>query len=211
MASLTRWVLAHRKLVVVFWIVITVVGIAIAGAASKAMDQKFSVPGREGWDTNVAIAEQYMGTGGNTAPIVPVVTLPEGSNRGDPGRQAAARRDGDDAGEGPPRSPHRRLRLHRLRRVPLRGRSHRLRIAYPTPDPDQPFGDNPQAAKDAAAAREGRADRRRAGAPDRLRRAQQPGRRRRGPGRPDRGARRRLRRAPRARLRLRARSSRSCR
>src|SRR5690349_11493908 len=87
MASFTRWVLSHRKLVVVFWVVITVIGIATAGAASKAMDQKFSVPGYEGWDTNVAIAEQYMGTGGNTAPIVPVVTLPEGTSASDAKQQ----------------------------------------------------------------------------------------------------------------------------
>ena len=54
MASLTRWVLAHKRLVVAIWIVLTIVGIA-TGPATKAMDQKFSVPGREGWETNAAI------------------------------------------------------------------------------------------------------------------------------------------------------------
>jgi len=76
MTSFTRWVLAHRRLVVGFWVVITIVGAATSGAATKAMNQKFSVPGREGWDTNQAIAKQYGGTGGNGAPLVPVVTLP---------------------------------------------------------------------------------------------------------------------------------------
>ena len=38
------------------------------------------MPEKEGWETNVAIAEQYKGTGGDTAPLVPVVTLPEGES-----------------------------------------------------------------------------------------------------------------------------------
>ena len=36
------------------------------------------MPNKEGWETNVAIAERYRGTGGDTAPLLPVVTLPEG-------------------------------------------------------------------------------------------------------------------------------------
>ena len=42
------------------------------------MNQKFSVPGREGWETNVQIQKLYNGTGGNAAPLVPVVQLPAG-------------------------------------------------------------------------------------------------------------------------------------
>src|SRR4051812_1042454 len=85
MTSLTRWILAHRRLVVGFWVVLTLVGIGTAGAATKAMNQKFSVPGREGWDTNQDIAHLYHGTGGNGAPLVPVVTLPAGKTVTDPG------------------------------------------------------------------------------------------------------------------------------
>src|SRR3954452_23313077 len=89
MTSLTRWVLAHRRLVVGFWVVLTLVGIATAGAATKAMDQKFSVPGREGWEANQAIAKHYRGTGGTGgAPLVPVVTLPAGKTAADPAVRA---------------------------------------------------------------------------------------------------------------------------
>src|SRR4051794_35399172 len=84
MTKLTRWVLAHRKLVVGFWVVVTLVGIGTAGAATDAMKQKFSVPGREGWETNQEIAKNYRGTGGNGAPLVPVVTLPAGKAASDP-------------------------------------------------------------------------------------------------------------------------------
>jgi RND superfamily putative drug exporter len=70
LSSLTRWVLAHKRIVVVAWLLLTVAGIAAAGPASKALDQRFSVPGKEGWETNVAIAERYAGTGGDTAPLL---------------------------------------------------------------------------------------------------------------------------------------------
>ena len=68
-ASLTRNVLAHRRRYIIGWVLITVVGVALSGTATKAMDQKFSAPGKEGWDTNVAIAKTYGGTGGNAAPL----------------------------------------------------------------------------------------------------------------------------------------------
>src|SRR5437867_8970509 len=79
-ATITRWVLAHKRLVVVFWIVLTVVGGATSGAAVNAMKQKFSVPGKEGWQANQEIARLYHGTGGNASPLVPVVTLPAGTS-----------------------------------------------------------------------------------------------------------------------------------
>ena len=56
MAPLTRWVLAHKRIVVIFWVVLTLVGMASAGSATKALKQKFSVPGKEGWVTNQQIA-----------------------------------------------------------------------------------------------------------------------------------------------------------
>ena len=48
MDRITRWVLAHKRVVVGFWLVVTLVGIASAGSATKALKQKFSVPGKEG-------------------------------------------------------------------------------------------------------------------------------------------------------------------
>ena len=92
MPSLTRWVLAHKRTVVLFWIVTTIIGIATVNKAVNAMDQKFSVPGKESWETNVKITQLYGGTGGDTAPIVPVVTLPHGKTVSSPGvqRQLAA-------------------------------------------------------------------------------------------------------------------------
>ena len=87
MRPLTDFVLRHKRLVALAWVVLTLVGMAAAGPASEALDQKFSVPGREGWDTSQEILKVY-GTGGETLPLVPVVKLPEGKTVDSPGVRA---------------------------------------------------------------------------------------------------------------------------
>ena len=77
MTSLTNWVLAHKRLVMGLWLAVTVVAFAAVGPASKALSPDLSVPGQEGYETNRQIAEIY-GNGGDVAPIVPVVKLPDG-------------------------------------------------------------------------------------------------------------------------------------
>ncbi|HEV7754203.1 MAG TPA: MMPL family transporter [Baekduia sp.] len=152
MTSLTRWILAHRRVVVAFWLVLTLVGIGTAGAASKAMDQKFSVPGREGWETNQNIARHYGGTGGTGAPLVPVVSLPAGQTASDPAVRAQLRQVEDRLAKALPGS---RIAGYGSTAdaafVSKDGRTA-FAVAYPPPDPDQPFGDNPKAEKKARAA-----------------------------------------------------------
>jgi len=80
---LTRAVLAHKKIVVLVWVVLTAVGFAMSGKATDALDQGFSVPGREGWDTNVEITEKY-GNGGDQLPLLTVVELPPGVSADQP-------------------------------------------------------------------------------------------------------------------------------
>ena len=52
MTSLTGWVLDHKRLVVAFWVVITIAAFAAVSPAGKALSQEFNVPGREGFETN---------------------------------------------------------------------------------------------------------------------------------------------------------------
>jgi putative drug exporter of the RND superfamily len=155
MERLTRWVLAHRRAIGLLWIVLTVVGIATAGQATKAMDQKFTVPGREGWETNQEIARLYKGTGGDTAPLLPVVSLPAGRSASDPairgelksleGRMAKAVPGARIAGYG---STGSRSFLSKDGRTAFV-------VAYPPLDPDNPFGGNVDAEKAARAALRG--------------------------------------------------------
>jgi putative drug exporter of the RND superfamily len=80
---ITDAVLAHKRLVVLAWVVLTLVGMAMSGSAVNALDQKFSVPGREGWDTNVEIVHKY-GNGGDQLPLLTVVKLPQGTSPDQP-------------------------------------------------------------------------------------------------------------------------------
>jgi hypothetical protein len=110
MALLSRWVLAHKGSVVISWLVLTIAGIVLAGPAIDALEPGFSVPNKEGWETNKAIAARYGDTGGDTAPLVPVVTLPEGKTLDSPGvkpswRQSTSACAGRCRDRGSPRLP----------------------------------------------------------------------------------------------------------
>ena len=84
MAALTDWVLRHKRLVLGLWLVVTIAAFAAVGPAGSALSQQFNVPGREGFETNMELAAIY-GNGGDVAPIVPVVTLPQGETVDSPG------------------------------------------------------------------------------------------------------------------------------
>src|SRR5271165_6130497 len=152
MTSLTRWVLAHKRIVVVFWVVLTLVGMASAGSATKALKQKFSVPGKEGWVTNQQIARDFRGTGGNGAPLLAVVTLPAGTSV-----DSASVRQGLRAVESRLQTvlPGTRLAGYASTHSPAFLSSDRhttFVVAYAPPDRTQAFEDNPKAAKRASAA-----------------------------------------------------------
>ncbi|HVD56077.1 MAG TPA: hypothetical protein VNC17_04485, partial [Thermoleophilaceae bacterium] len=155
MSSLTRWVLAHKRIVVAVWVALTLAGVAAAGPATDALEPEFSVPDKEGWETNVAIAERYQGTGGDTSPLLPVVTLPEGQSVDSPAvksdlakvdarlekalpaaRIASYASTGDDT-------------------FVSKDGATTFAIVYPQPDPNSAFGENPAAEKAASAALRG--------------------------------------------------------
>src|SRR3984885_9090195 len=152
MARVTSWVLSHKRMVVAFWVVVTLVGMASASSATKALKQKFTVPGKEGWVANQQITKDFRGTGGNGAPLLAVVTLPPDSavysssvqtelqalearmERTLPGARMASYAS-----------------THNPAFVSNDGHTTFV-IAYPPPDPKQAFEDNPEAAKHASAA-----------------------------------------------------------
>jgi putative drug exporter of the RND superfamily len=154
-SSLTRWVLAHKRTVVLSWIVLTIAGVMAAGPATDALDPEFSVPNKEGWETNQTIAQHYRGTGGDTMPLVPVVKLPEGTRADSPAVKAdLAKMD---------RKLEQALPGSRLASYASTGDKTFLSddgrttyaLVYPQPDPDSAFGENPRAEKAASAALKG--------------------------------------------------------
>jgi putative drug exporter of the RND superfamily len=84
MHVLTRFVLRHKRLVVGFWLAVTIAAFAALQPAGNALSQQFGVPGREGFETNEELGQIY-GNGGDVAPIVPVVELPKGKTVDSPG------------------------------------------------------------------------------------------------------------------------------
>ncbi|MBV9422095.1 MAG: MMPL family transporter [Solirubrobacterales bacterium] len=149
MTSLTRWILAHKRTVTVFWIVVTLVGIATVGSAVGAFSKTFSVPGREGYATNQKILHLYR-SGGDRAPLVPVVTLPAGVSVSSPTVRA-----GLEQIEGKLRQAIPGVRTASFADTGNRafvssdGRTTFV-LAYPPPD-NESFGNNTKAAKKAAA------------------------------------------------------------
>jgi RND superfamily putative drug exporter len=152
MPGLTRWVLSHKRTVVIGWVLLTIAGMMAAGPASDALDPEFSVPNKEGWETNVEIAKRYQGTGGDTVPLVPVVTLPAGKTVDSPGVRAELAQVDKSLSEKLPRS---RLASYASTGdrafVSSDGRTT-FALVYPQPDPDSTFGENPRAEKSASAA-----------------------------------------------------------
>src|SRR5256714_4798997 len=155
MASLTRWVLAHKRIVVVFWIVATAAGIAASGPASDALTQKFSVPNKEGWETNVAIAKQYTGAGGDGTPLLPVVTLPAGKTVESPGVRADLASVDARLKRALPGARIASFTSTGDRTFVSKDGRTTYAVAYPRPDANSKFGENPNAEKSAHAALRG--------------------------------------------------------
>src|ERR687896_2168405 len=86
MEALTNRVLGHKRVVLGFWLAVFVAAVAALAPAGAALSQEFSVPGREGFETNRELAAIY-GNGGDAAPLVPVVSLPPGTTVDSPGVQ----------------------------------------------------------------------------------------------------------------------------
>ena len=85
--SISRFVLQHKAMVAIVWLVIAVAGAIGSGPASGALSERFDLPGSESSDADEAIVAQY-GTGAYSPPIVLVSSLPDGVTVDSAGVQA---------------------------------------------------------------------------------------------------------------------------
>jgi putative drug exporter of the RND superfamily len=150
MTSVTRWVLAHKRIVTSFWIIVTVVGIATVGSSTSSFSKKFSVPGREGFTTNDKILHIY-GNGGRTAPLLPVVTLPAGTSVSSPTVRSALAQIESKLRRAIPGTRTASFADTADRAFVSGDGRTTFVLAYPPPD-NESFGNNTKAAKAAAAA-----------------------------------------------------------
>jgi RND superfamily putative drug exporter len=77
MGRIAEFVLRHRRLVILAWAAIFVVGAISAGATSKRLVIDFSLPGQPGTQASDKIIHDY-GNGGSTSPYLVSVTAPAG-------------------------------------------------------------------------------------------------------------------------------------
>jgi RND superfamily putative drug exporter len=90
MESITRFALAHRRLVTLTWVALALVGACATPSATSRLTHDFSTPGSAGYDTNHRILRRF-GIDGNEQPTIAVLHLPAGRDmRTAAGRAAAA-------------------------------------------------------------------------------------------------------------------------
>ena len=87
MLGFSRFVLRHKWWVVAAWLLVLLAGVPNLQRATNALSQQFSVPGREGFETNIELFHRY-GIDPAVSSIVPVVTLPKGTTVDSPGVRA---------------------------------------------------------------------------------------------------------------------------
>jgi putative drug exporter of the RND superfamily len=152
MSTLTRWVLAHKKIVVATWVLLTLAGMAASGPASDALKNEFSVPDKEGWETNVLIEQHYGGTGGDSAPLLPVVQLPDGRSVDAPQVRADLNELEDRLREGLPGARVASFASTGDRAFVSDDGRTTFALVYPRPDAKSQWGENPEAEKATRAA-----------------------------------------------------------
>lgn len=91
MTSITRFALAHKRLVAVVWLALAVAGGLTVSSTTGRLTHSFATPGNPGYDTNIRLV-QHFGIDGNEQPTIAVLHLPAGASmRTAAGRAAAAR------------------------------------------------------------------------------------------------------------------------
>ena len=83
MRKLTDFVLTHKLLVVVFWLVLAATGIATVGTTTGKLTTSFALPGQAGYETNARIDRLYH-AGGAQEVTIATITLPSGSSATSP-------------------------------------------------------------------------------------------------------------------------------
>jgi RND superfamily putative drug exporter len=75
LARLARQVIAHRRAVLVFWLIVFLAGGVAASQVSKRLSYNFAIPGQPAYVTSKVIL-RHFGNGGQTAPAIVVVSVP---------------------------------------------------------------------------------------------------------------------------------------
>ncbi|HSD80008.1 MAG TPA: MMPL family transporter, partial [Solirubrobacteraceae bacterium] len=150
------WVLAHKRIVVLCWIALTIAGIVASGPASDRLTNDSSVPDKEGWETTIAIAARYDGNpDGGSSPLLPVVTLPAGTTVDSPGVRTQLAAVDARLRRALPQARIASFASTGSRAFVSRDGRTVFALAYPRPAAKSDWGENPEAAKAATGALRG--------------------------------------------------------
>src|SRR2546423_5730281 len=83
MTRITDFVLRHRFLVLMFWVLLAAAGAATASTTTGRLTNTFTAPGSPAYDTTVRVADTYR-IGAGQDPDVIVLTLPSGQTADSP-------------------------------------------------------------------------------------------------------------------------------
>ena len=72
-----EWVLRHRRIVMVAWLLVAVAGGGVTSTVNNRLTVDFSLPGQPGTETAAKIVNAY-GNGGKTQPYLVTISVPEG-------------------------------------------------------------------------------------------------------------------------------------
>jgi len=90
MGRLTQFVLRHRRLIGLVWLVAVLVGGYASSVLSGHLSMSFEIPGTHSDIADSAIIARYA-SGGSEQPLVPVIRLPPGVTTSQPGARADVR------------------------------------------------------------------------------------------------------------------------
>jgi RND superfamily putative drug exporter len=91
MTSITRFALHHRRLVVLAWVVLAIVGALTVSSTTSRLTHGFNTPGTAGFDANQHILKR-LGIDGNEQPTIAVLKLSPGQTMASAAGQATAAR-----------------------------------------------------------------------------------------------------------------------
>lgn len=84
MLNITRFVLRHKVLISLFWLIFAVLGAANAATTVNRLKGDYFIPGQPAFETDKKIANLYH-NGGEYPPAIVVITLPPGQTINTPG------------------------------------------------------------------------------------------------------------------------------
>lgn len=90
MTTITRYCLHHRRLVVLAWLLMAVLGAALATTTINRLTHNLATPGTAGFDANARMLRDF-GIDGNEQPTIAVLTLPANQDMHTAAGQAVAR------------------------------------------------------------------------------------------------------------------------